>query len=115
LTIIAILFPTDIGSMSEFEDLAAYIGGYLFDAGYTPRFDAPCNPTWHWGGSIARVRSDDSEVPSQLVERIDRQEERSRGHATSGSVTTPLLMGAKPPECPAPAREWVLAGGNHGN
>ena len=48
LDIITTMFPDTVHRMSDFEEAAVYVGGYLFDAGYTPQYDNPGNPTWHW-------------------------------------------------------------------
>jgi hypothetical protein len=50
LSIIFHLFPGMVRTMSDFEDAAALVGGYLMDAGYAARHTGTCNPTWYWLG-----------------------------------------------------------------
>ncbi|MDR3572297.1 MAG: hypothetical protein P4L50_00410 [Anaerolineaceae bacterium] len=47
--IISALFPRSVKRMKDLATLVPFIGGFLFDAGYTPRWDNPDFPTWYWG------------------------------------------------------------------
>lgn len=42
------IFPGLVRHMSDLEDMMRLVGGFMFDAGYTPLFADPAYPTWHW-------------------------------------------------------------------
>ena len=46
--ILSTLFPGSVRRSKDLPAMAAFIGGYLFDAGYTPQYDNPDYPAWHW-------------------------------------------------------------------
>jgi hypothetical protein len=41
-------FPGTVRRMKDALLVLDWLGDYLWDAGYTPRWTIPNNPTWHW-------------------------------------------------------------------
>jgi len=54
--ILSTLFPGSIRKQKDLPVMAAFIGGYLFDSGYTPHYADPNYPTWYWQDGAALPR-----------------------------------------------------------
>jgi hypothetical protein len=70
LSIILKLFPGELRRMSDASEVIEWLGGYLWDSGYTPRWTTPNNPTWHWREGTSQF--DRGNVPASLICALSR-------------------------------------------
>ena len=84
LAILTTLFPGSVMRMKNLPEIGQFIGGFLFDAGYTPEGDEEYNPTWCWleGAALPIRTTERKAIPCaepMSPEEFNRQWEQIRG------------------------------------